>query len=109
MNDLEMNRGRREGKEWSERWCRCCGWEVEDERHFMLACEEFDGEREDMMANLDDLNGMDGKTKERAEGGDYRMMDMLIGRGIEGKYEEGMKIVQEYVKRSMRRRKGVVG
>jgi hypothetical protein len=33
------------------------------------------------------------------------MMDLLIGRGVEENYEEGMRIVQTYIRRSKRRRR----
>jgi hypothetical protein len=109
MNGLEINKGRREGKSIGERVCRCCGWEVEDEKHFMLRCEEFDSDRMSMMSEMEELCDVGCSMMQIVEGNEDKMMDLMIGRGIEGKYEEGMSIVQRFVRKSMRKRKERVG
>ena len=108
MNTLRINTDRRDGIRVEDRWCRCCG-EVEDEKHFMLECYEYRIEREKMMLELSDLCGVGNSIREKAEDSDEKMMDILIGRGMEEDYEKGMSIVQSYVRRSMRRRKSVIG
>ena len=109
MNGLEINKGRREGVARGDRWCRCCGRGVEDEKHFMLKCEVYSTDRKEMMLEMNDVCEIGINMIERAEGSDDAMMDMLIGRGMEENHEEGMSIVQSYVRRSMRRRREVIG
>ena len=75
----------------------------------MLECHEYRIEREKMMLELSDLCGVGNSIREKAEGSDEKMMDMLIGRGMGDDYEKGMSIVQSYVRKSMRRRKSVIG
>jgi hypothetical protein len=103
MNGLEINKGRREGVARGDRWCRCCGRGVEDEKHFMLKCEVYSTDRKEMMLEMNDVCEIGINMIERAGGSDDELMDMLIGRGMEENYEEGMSIVQSYVRRSMRR------
>jgi hypothetical protein len=113
MNGLEINMGRREKKKREERWCRCCGEEIEDEKHFMLRCWCFRIEREEMMLDIEEICDDEDELKMRNENEDD-MMDMLIGRGMEDeenekKYEKGIETVQRYLRQSLRRRKEMMG
>jgi hypothetical protein len=112
MNGLEINMGRRENKKRDERWCKCCGEETEDEKHFMLRCEQFRTEREAMMQDMEELCEDENEMETMNNGNEDDMMNMLIGKGMEDdekKYEKGIEIVQRYMRQSLRKRKDMIG
>jgi len=61
-NDLEIDRGRREKKPRSERYCKICKDGIEDEVHVVTCCKEYQVERERVFAEMkvgDSLTGIE--------------------------------------------------
>ena len=58
-NSLRVNTGRWDGEEIDERLCLMCGVAVETEQHFLLECNFYQQERENLFSQLDALVAAD--------------------------------------------------
>ena len=76
MSDLRVEKGRWEGEKLEKRLCRLCFRGVEDERHFLLECEVYGGERKKLR------DGMMKKSSgvcDIAKDSDYALRVLLSG------------------------------
>ena len=101
-NRLRIEKGRYENLPASERFCEICrNGEVEDERHFLLSCSEYDDLRREMWNEVEDLYGMPRPDSEDDQ------LNWILGTQFvkTSKYKNLVKIVIKFVKKSMNRRK----
>ena len=104
-NKLRIETGRWKNEEVKERVCQVCLTnDIEDERHFLLACPRYVCERVEMFrriaveCNLEYVESMD----------DEWQMNVLIGVGWRNKGKEIREIVLEYVRKAYEVRKKYV-
>ena len=101
-NHLRIERGRWIGEREEERICNVCLCDdIEDEKHFLLACSMYVKERVDMFARireeceLEYVESMDEEWQ----------LNILIGIGWRGKEKEIREIVIEYIRKANEIRK----
>ena len=90
-NELRIEKGRHRATNRdhilheSERVCLiCASGEVEDERHFLIDCAEYEDLRETMFDVVDEKMKEDcAKEVRKEEQGKQRLMDALIGHAVE--------------------------
>ena len=117
-NELRIEKGRHRATNRdhilheSERVCLiCASGEVEDERHFLIDCAEYEDLRETMFDVVDEKMKEDcAKEVRKEEQGKQRLMDALIGRAVADKSAAvGLRnAAMTFCKRAMKRRNDIV-
>jgi hypothetical protein len=101
-NKLRIERGRWVGEKLEERICKICDCEeIEDEKHFLLACPRYVRERVSMFEKIKNLE----RNLENIENRDENdQLDILIGRGWKSNTNKIRNIVLEYMSKASRER-----
>ena len=76
-------------------WCN--SGEVEDREHFLVRCEEFWWERQDLLEKISQMEGTQEWIDEYGREGDKGKMVLLLGRGVKSLETEMGDIVDECV------------
>jgi len=96
-NNLRIERGRWVGERENERVCNVCLCkDVEDEKHFLLACPMYVGERAKMFARIREECELEYVENMNEEW----QINILIGIGWKEKGKEIREIVLEYMKKA---------
>ena len=116
-NELRIETGRypitnRDRVEVEERRCLICmSGEIEDESHFVVDCAFYDDLRE-KFKNVLMKEGIEFGEERKTEAGKKRLMQLLLGTGLQGANKEAAaKLRQEtlnFCRDAMRRRRAVV-
>ena len=95
-----------------ERCVLCNSGEVEDVEHFLVRCEEFKWERQDLLEKIRQIEGTQGWTDEYGRVGDEGKMALLLGRSVKSlEREVGDRVderIMEEVRKWWQRRKELV-
>ena len=103
-NTLNIEKGRWEKKQVHERVCSVCKTnQVEDEQHFLLECSGYDEARHDLYKDLKEEK----YNIQPVIGDKKKLLNALIGEGLEGRTRHVVEIVMKYIKRinTIRKRK----
>jgi len=118
-NELRIEKGRHRATNRdrilheSERVCLiCASGEVEDERHFLIDCAEYEDLREKMFRVVDEKMLRDERAKEvrREEEGKQRLMNALIGHAVADQSAAVAlrNAAMSFCKQAMKRRNAIV-
>ena len=67
-----------------ERCILCGSGEVEDVEHFLVRCNEFQGEREELLERVGEVEGADVWVEAFCRAGDEQRTAMMLGKQVEG-------------------------
>ena len=67
-----------------ERCILCGSGEVEDVEHFLVRCNEFQGEREELLERVGEVEGADAWVEAFCRAGDEQRTAMMLGKQVEG-------------------------
>ena len=95
-NKLRIETGRWRGEKREERVCRVCLCEeVEDEKHFILACPMYVRERVEMFDKIRESCEVDVEIMDQDS-----QIDILIGIGWRKKGKEIRQVVVDYIRKA---------
>ena len=100
-NKLRIETGRWEGEREEDRVCNVClSEEVENEKHFLLACPMYASERVEMYERIKEVCEL-----EIDQMNEDSKLQVLIGIGWRNKEKEIRRIVLDYIKKASKIRK----
>ena len=98
------------GRHWSpklpveERVCWCCGEDVEDEKHFVIHCNEYDEERRVMFDAIDRVTEGRFRLHGLVNTHPDILFKLLLGGGINYNEDQVVRCVQSFLVRAMKKR-----
>ena len=88
-----------------ERICWCCGEAVEDEKHFVIHCREYDEERSEMFQAISRVTDGMFTQQQLVNTQTDQLFKMLLGGEIGCNESEVICCVQTFLVRAMRKRR----